>query len=113
MTAQQLGDYIFTTKYAGWNEGAKRRETFDEATTRMFDMHRSRYSYAEGIGEHIDFAESAFRDGLVLGSQRALQFGGQPVLKKNASNCVVRCANCLPARYLTGAPDAANRVLPA
>ena len=90
MTLQQLQDYNFNTKYARWNPQIGRRETYAEAVDRVFRMHEARYARA-GIDSYIGEAKAAAKDRLVLGSQRALQFGGRPVLDKNARlyNCTV------------------------
>lgn len=85
---QQLSDFIFFTKYARFNKDLGRRENFDEATSRVFDMHRTKFQ-GLGIESDIKYAESAVQDRLILGSQRAMQFGGKPILDKNA-----RMYNC-------------------
>src|ERR1700746_2117274 len=88
MTLQQLQDYTFNTKYARWNPQLGRRETYGEAVDRVFRMHEARYARA-GIEGYT--AKAAAKERLVLGSQRALQFGGRPVEDKNARlyNCTV------------------------
>jgi ribonucleoside-diphosphate reductase alpha chain len=90
MTVAQLQDYTFTTKYARYNAALGRRETFIEAADRVFEMHEAKYA-PFGIQKDIEFAKQAVKDRLVLGSQRALQFGGKPVMDKNARlyNCTV------------------------
>ncbi len=90
MTLQQLQDYTFNTKYARWNAQIGRRETYGEAVDRVFRMHEARYARA-GIEAEIAVAKAAAKERLVLGSQRALQFGGRPVEDKNARlyNCTV------------------------
>jgi ribonucleoside-triphosphate reductase len=90
MTLAQLQDYTFNTKYARWNPALNRRETFGEAADRVFAMHERKYA-SYGIQAEMAFAKQAVKDRLVLGSQRALQFGGKPVEDKNARlyNCTV------------------------
>jgi len=90
MTLAQLQDYTFNTKYARYNAVIGRRETFAEAADRVFAMHEAKYA-PFGIQEQIEYAKAAVKDRLVLGSQRALQFGGKPVEDKNARlyNCTV------------------------
>ena len=83
MTLQQLQHYTFNTKYARWSPQLGRRETYAEAVDRVFAMHEATYA-AAGIGSDISYAKAAAMDRLVLGSQRALQFGGKPVADKNA-----------------------------
>lgn len=87
MTAQALSDFINVSKYAQYLAEEQRRETPKEAGARMFDMHRRRYPQALDL---IDEAQRAFDAGKILGSQRALQFGGLAAEKKHARlfNCV-------------------------
>jgi ribonucleoside-triphosphate reductase len=86
----QLQTYTFTTKYARFLPEIGRRETFEEAADRVFAMHERRYA-DKGIDADIAMAKQAMKDRLVLGSQRALQFGGKPIEDKNARlyNCTV------------------------
>ncbi len=90
MSLQQLQSYTFCTKYARWNPIVSRRETYAEAVDRVFSMHERKYA-AMGVDEEIAFAKAAAHERLVLGSQRALQFGGAPIEAKNARlyNCTV------------------------
>ena len=90
MTLSQLQDYTFNTKYARWNPTLGRRETFAEAAERVMAMHAITYA-GKPIADEMAFATAAMRDRLVLGSQRALQFGGKPIEDKNARlyNCTV------------------------
>lgn len=90
MTLAQLQDYTFTTKYARWNPALGRRESFSEAVDRVMGMHAATYA-GKPIAEEMAFATAAMKERLVLGSQRALQFGGKPITDKNARlyNCTV------------------------
>lgn len=90
MSLKALQDYTFVSKYARYNEELKRRETWDEAVGRVKDMHLQKYPQKD-IREDIEWAFDRVKEKRVLGSQRALQFGGKPVLKKNARlyNCTV------------------------
>lgn len=91
VSLQQLQQYIFTTKYARFLPDNLRRETYDEAVGRVFAMHERRYGHIPGIQEDMHFAKEAMLDRLVLGSQRAMQFGGSPIEEKHARlyNCTV------------------------
>lgn len=88
MSIKALQDYTYYSKYARYNKEEKRRETWDEATDRVKNMHLRKYPEAK---EHIEWAFDLVRQKRVLGSQRALQFGGVPCEKKNARiyNCTV------------------------
>jgi ribonucleoside-diphosphate reductase alpha chain len=90
MTLAQLQEYTFNTRYARWCPTLNRRETFAESVDRVVSMHEKKYA-SFPIREHIDYARAAMKDRLVLGSQRALQFGGRPIEDKNARlyNCTV------------------------
>ncbi len=90
MTLSQLQDYAFNTKYARWNPALGRRETYAEAVDRVFSMHEAKYAN-KPVAADVAFAKEAAKERLVLGSQRALQFGGKPVMDKNARlyNCTV------------------------
>lgn len=90
MSLKALQDYTFVSKYARYNEELKRRETWDEAVGRVKEMHLQKYDQND-VKEDIEWAFDRVREKRVLGSQRALQFGGKPVLKKNARlyNCTV------------------------
>lgn len=89
MSLEALSSYTFHTKYARYNKDIKRRETFDEAVDRVMAMHRTKYA-GMGLDAEMDMVTKAIKEKLVLGSQRALQFGGDPIIKKNARiyNCV-------------------------
>lgn len=85
---QELQNYTFVSKYARWLEEKNRRETWKEAVDRVKDMMHTKYD-SFGIAEDINWAYDMMYKKKVLGSQRALQFGGDPILKRNAKvyNC--------------------------
>jgi ribonucleoside-triphosphate reductase len=85
---QELQNYTFVSKYARWIEEKNRRETWKEAVDRVRDMMHVMYD-KYGIKEDIDWAYDIMYKKKVLGSQRALQFGGDPILKRHAKiyNC--------------------------
>jgi len=89
MSIKALQEYTYISKYARFNVNEKRRETYYEATDRVRNMHLSRFPQVE---EEITDAFEIAKMKRVLGSQRALQFGGTPILKKNA-----RIYNCIAA----------------
>lgn len=86
MSTKALSDYTFVSRYARYNKSMGRRETWNEAVERVKNMHISKYPMAK---EDIDWAFSHVHDMVALGSQRALQFGGEPILRKEA-----RIYNC-------------------
>jgi ribonucleoside-diphosphate reductase alpha chain len=85
---QELQNYTFVSKYARWLENKNRRETWKEAVDRVRNMMHTKYADF-GISEEIDWAYDVMYKKKVLGSQRALQFGGDPILKRHAKiyNC--------------------------
>jgi ribonucleoside-diphosphate reductase alpha chain len=86
MSVQELQNYTYYAKYARYNWDLKRRETWSEAVQRMRDMHVRKYPQAES---EINYAFEFVKNQRVLGSQRALQFGGKPIESKNG-----RIFNC-------------------
>lgn len=90
MSMQALQDYVFTSKYSRYVPEKLRRETYEEAVERVIDMHRRHFA-AKGlqIEDLLEEARQGMCERLVLGSQRAMQFGGDPILRKNA-----RMYNC-------------------
>jgi len=86
MSIKALAEYTRVAKYAKYLPEHKRRETWQEQVQRVFDMHREYYKEHmenEEFQEMIEFAEKMLLRKRILGSQRALQFGGDPILKKN------------------------------
>jgi ribonucleoside-diphosphate reductase alpha chain len=85
---QELQNYTFVSKYARWLEDKNRRETWKEAVDRVRDMMHVQYDKF-GISDEIDWAYDIMHKKKVLGSQRGLQFGGDPILKRHAKiyNC--------------------------
>lgn len=92
MSIRALQDYIFTAKYARHITGKKRRETYKESVDRVRNMmHRKYADKPSQVHELIDEAYDYMAKKRILGSQRALQFGGDPIFSHNARiyNCVV------------------------
>jgi ribonucleoside-diphosphate reductase alpha chain len=85
---QELQNYTFVSKYARWLEDKNRRETWKEAVERVKNMMHTKYGEF-GIADEINWAYDIMYKKKVLGSQRALQFGGDPILKRHAKiyNC--------------------------
>lgn len=88
----QLPEYTRIARYAQYNRNKKRRETWAEQTSRVFKMHKVKFAkYLENpeFMEVFNFAKDMVEKKNVLGSQRALQFGGPAILNKNT-----RMYNC-------------------
>lgn len=86
MSVEALKQYTLRAKYARYNRQEKRRETYAEATNRVRNMMLGLYPQ---VTEEINQAYDSALAEKVLGSQRALQFGGKPALQHNA-----RVFNC-------------------
>jgi ribonucleoside-diphosphate reductase alpha chain len=84
----ELQNYTFVSKYARWIESENRRETWKEAVDRVKGMMHKQYADKD-VSEQIDWAYDLMLKKKILGSQRALQFGGEPILKRHAKiyNC--------------------------
>ena len=90
MSVASLQDYVFTSKYSRYLPDKMRRETFEEAVDRVVDMHRRHFaSRGMEIEDLLEICARGMKNRLVLGSQRAMQFGGDPILRKHA-----RIYNC-------------------
>ena len=85
---QELQNYTFVSKYARWLEDKQRRETWKEAVERVKNMMHTTYA-DKNISDDINWAYDMMYKKKVLGSQRGLQFGGEPILKRHAKiyNC--------------------------
>lgn len=89
---KEIGDYIFVSKYARTVNGKK--ETWDQSVDRVMDMHYRHLAddmaIKEGNEKEIDsylkFGERLYRDQVILGAQRALQYGGDSLLKNHSRN---------------------------
>lgn len=86
MSVSELQKYTAISKYARWIEDEKRRETWVESVDRVKNMMIEEYAFLE---KDIEKYYNMIKEQKVLGSQRALQFGGKPILKHNA-----RIYNC-------------------
>ena len=96
MSIKALQEYTRVSKYASYSPKNKRREKWDEQVDRVFDMHKEKLGEKyDAIKEDFEFAKQAVISKKVLGSQRALQFGGKAILQKHARlyNCTATYAD--------------------
>jgi len=86
-----MADAKFFESYSRFNNETQKYETWDQAVERVMDMHRLFYKnkMTPELTEMIDFSEKAYKNKELLGAQRALQFGGEQLLKNNSKlyNC--------------------------
>lgn len=89
---KEIGDYIFVSKYARTVHGKK--ETWDQSIDRVMEMHWRHLaddmtisdSSLDDLSKEMSFAEKLYRNQVILGAQRALQYGGETLLKHVARN---------------------------
>ena len=89
-TRKLLSEAKFYDGYSRFNDEQERYETWDEAVDRVMSMHEGFYSSKMNkITEYVEEARDAYKQQYVLGAQRALQFGGEQILKHQ-----MRMYNC-------------------
>lgn len=90
---QMLSQSKFYMGYSRWDESKVKYETWNESVDRVMNMHKEKYAgiMTPELEALIDFAGDQYKDKLVLGAQRALQFGGEQLFKHNSRlyNCSV------------------------
>ena len=85
---QLMSEAKFFESYSRWDDKLGRYETWEEAVHRVMEMHRTFYKdkMSDELSKLMDEVEQAYKDKLFLGSQRALQFGGEQLLKNHSKN---------------------------
>lgn len=89
----EMANFIFTSKYARYDEKHHRRETWLETVKRVEKMHLKKYSFlSEKDQDEIRWAFDQVREKYVVPSMRSMQFGGKAVEQHNTRlfNCAVR-----------------------
>ena len=90
---QLLSDFKFYSSYSKFKKEDERMETWEEAIDRVMQMHYKKYQnkITPELQEYLDFATKKKKKKRILGSQRALQFGGDSILKHEMKqfNCLV------------------------
>lgn len=92
---KEIGSYIFISKYAQTKNGKK--ETWAESVDRVMAMHRDHAEFElglqgdalESVIKRLSFSRDLYLQQIILGSQRALQYGGPSMLRHHA-----RSYNC-------------------
>lgn len=97
-----LSQSKFYMGYSRWDDANNRYESWEESVARVMHMHREKYKdkLNPELEELITFAQKAYEEKLILGAQRALQFGGEQLFKHEA-----RMYNCLKdtTKFVTSA----------
>ena len=90
-TRDMMSDAKFFEGYSRWNDEKGRYETWNEAVSRVMNMHRNFYKdkMTDELSALMDEAEQLYKDKYFLGAQRALQFGGDQLIKHQ-----MRLYNC-------------------
>ena len=81
-TREFLSQTKFYDSYSRFKEDTQTYETWDEAVDRVIAMHKGYYKdKGNQITSYLEEARQAYKEQRVLGAQRALQFGGDQLLK--------------------------------
>ena len=89
-TREFLSQTKFYDGYSRFKESDNRYETWDEAVDRVIDMHDKNYKNLDNeLTPFLEEARTAYKEQRVLGAQRALQFGGEQLMKHQ-----MRMYNC-------------------
>ena len=89
-TREFLSQTKFYEGYSRFKDNENRYETWDEAVDRVINMHDENYiNYNNELATYLDEARAAYKEQRVLGAQRALQFGGEQLMKHQ-----MRMYNC-------------------
>lgn len=86
-----MADAKFYESYSRFNEQTGKYETWEQSVDRVMETHKIFYKdkLNDELLNLIEEATDAYKEKLVLGAQRSLQFGGDQLLKNNMKmyNC--------------------------
>lgn len=90
---QLASDVKFSLDYSKWLDNEDRAETWEDAVTRVMQMHAEKFKqhfkdkWFKGM---FETTTQMYKEQRLLGSNRAFQFGGKPILKHNSKmyNCL-------------------------
>ena len=89
-TREFLSQTKFYEGYSRFKDDDNRYESWDEAVDRVIDMHEQNYIINNNtLQPYVEEARKAYKEQRVLGAQRALQFGGEQLMKHQ-----MRMYNC-------------------
>ena len=96
-TKKFLSETKFYESYARFDEENGRYETWSEAVDRVMEMHLGYYANkaSHELFNYVEEARKAYKEKRVLGAQRALQFGGDQLIKHQMKmyNCTFSYAD--------------------
>ncbi len=94
---KMMAEAKFFEAYSRYKDDTKSYETWNESIFRVMNMHKKFYSskMTPELLKYIDMVEESYNQKDFLGAQRALQFGGDQILKHNARlyNCTASYAD--------------------
>jgi len=90
-TKDLMASAKFYEAYARYDDTNDKFESWEDAVDRVMSMHKTFYKdkLTKELEAEIDFATEYYKAKKILGAQRALQFGGEQLLKKH-----MRLYNC-------------------
>lgn len=98
--SQLAADVKYFLDYSKWIDDEQRSETWKDSVNRVMGMHRHNPKFKKAFDNErfiklFSLAESLYLDQSILGSNRALQFGGEPIMKHNSKmyNCLASHAS--------------------
>ena len=91
-TRKLMSQAKFFEGYSRWDDDKNKYEDWESAVSRVMEMHREKYKdiINPELEQYINEAENLYKLKYALGAQRALQFGGEQLLKQE-----LRLYNCL------------------
>ena len=85
-----LSQTKFYDSYSRFKDEESTYETWEEAVDRVLSMHEKNYQeHIDPLSKYLEEARLAYKEQRVLGAQRALQFGGEQLMKHQ-----MRMYNC-------------------
>jgi len=96
-TRHLLSEAKFYESYSRWNDNLNRYETWNDSVDRVMNMHKKKYAsvMSSELANYFEDASVAYKNKAFLGAQRALQFGGDQLLKHEMKmyNCTASYAD--------------------
>ena len=99
-----MSESKFYESYSRYIDSENRYETWNESVERVMNMHRGFYAdkLTPELLELMSEVEDGYKEKLFLGAQRALQFGGDQLLKHNSRLYNCSSSYCDRANFFGG-----------